>query len=237
MFDDMSIRQCLEYSTLYDLIEGFQDLGRLGRSNKIAKQATVFMLRGLYFQWKLPIGYFVSEKGLSGSNSKETIQTCLSHLENVGLSVKAIICDQSTTNTRALKELGVSVDAPYFHTASGEKVFAVYDPPHLLKSLRNNLLSHDFVDEGKIVSFGDIVKLFEIEKQSGSTRAAHHLTPSHISPNNFQKMSVSLAAQIFSHTTAAALKTAVATGQLKTETALDTVSLLSLKKRILYLMQ
>ncbi|XP_039291443.1 uncharacterized protein LOC120353042 [Nilaparvata lugens] len=226
MFDDMSIKQCLEYSPVYDIIEGFQDLGRLGRSNKIAKQASVFMIRGLYYQWKLPIGYFVSEKGLNGSDSSSSIKCCISSLENIGLAVKAIVCDQSTTNTRALKELGVSKEAPYLLNGKGDKIFAIYDPPHLLKTLRNNLLSHDFIYEERRVSFDDIVKLFELERQSGTIRAAHQLSSAHISPNNFQKMSVSLAAQIFSHTTAAALKTAIATGQLTTSTALETANFL-----------
>lgn len=227
LFDDMSIKQCLEYSPKYDLIEGFEDMGSLGRSSRIAKYATVFMVRGLFYQWKLPVGYFVTEKGMSGQKIKLTLQSCIENLNDVGLTVKAVVCDQSTTNSKGLRELGVTVETPYFFSERGEQIFALFDPPHLLKSLRNNLLTHDFLCNDQIVSFSDIRKLYEIEIKSETTRAAHQLTPSHIWPNSFQKMSVSLAAQVFSHTTSAALKTAVSTGQLQTETATNTANFVS----------
>lgn len=227
LFDEMSIKQCLEYSSQYDLIEGYEDLGNLGRHKKIATEATVFMVRGLYYQWKLPVGYFVSHKGLLGIKSKLLLEECIKHLTNVGLSVKAVICDQSTTNVKAYKALGVSSENPYFHTSCGQKIVALFDPPHLLKSLRNNLLTHDFEYAGKTFSFADIRMLFTIDSNSNSTRAAPQLTSTHIWPTSFQKLSVPLAVQIFSHTTSAALKTVTETGQLKSPTALDTSDFLS----------
>lgn len=53
LFDGMAIKQCLEYSSNYDLIEGYEDIGSLGRDKKIAKEASVFMVRGLFYHWKL----------------------------------------------------------------------------------------------------------------------------------------------------------------------------------------
>jgi len=37
--------------------------------------------------------------------------------------------------------------------------------PHLLKSVRNNLLSGNIKVENKIISFGDIQKTYEIDKK------------------------------------------------------------------------
>jgi hypothetical protein len=44
------------------------------------------------------------------------------------------------------KELGVTVEMPYFkHPITDEPVFAHFDPPHLFKSVRNNLLNYDIL--------------------------------------------------------------------------------------------
>lgn len=48
MFDEMKIKYYLEYSKFLDVVEGFEDLGSKGRSSKLAGQAMVFMIRGLY---------------------------------------------------------------------------------------------------------------------------------------------------------------------------------------------
>ncbi|KAF2879279.1 hypothetical protein ILUMI_26897 [Ignelater luminosus] len=48
------------------------------------------------------------------------------------------------------------------------------------------------------------------------------ITPAHMSPSNFQKMRVKYAAQIFSYTVSAAIKTASITKEVNSVTALDT---------------
>jgi hypothetical protein len=64
MFDEMAIKQEIEYSVSKDLIEGFEDLGEFGRKPVAAKQALVVLLRGLYSDWKVPIAYYFSENGI-----------------------------------------------------------------------------------------------------------------------------------------------------------------------------
>ncbi|XP_039292000.1 uncharacterized protein LOC120353222 [Nilaparvata lugens] len=132
MFDDMAIKQALEYSTNLDIIEGYQDIGNYGRDCHLGKQATVFMIRGLYYQWKLPVGYFITEKGLSGDKTKTLLLDCVTFLENAGLDVRAVVCDQCTTNRSAYKQLGVSPARPYFEMSGGRVVHALFDVPHLV---------------------------------------------------------------------------------------------------------
>lgn len=55
IFDEMKIKNYLEYSKFFNLVERFEDLGPKGRSNKLAGQAMVFMIRRLYSSWKMPI--------------------------------------------------------------------------------------------------------------------------------------------------------------------------------------
>ena len=47
VFDGMSIKSGLTYSSKYDTIEGYEDLAQYGRSTKYAQQAIVFMIKGI----------------------------------------------------------------------------------------------------------------------------------------------------------------------------------------------
>jgi hypothetical protein len=226
MFDEMSIKEGLEYSAQYDLIEGFQDIGCFGRSPIVGKEACVFMARGLYSQWKMPVGYFISGNGIKAHQTKSLIKDSVEKLQEIGLCVKAVVCDQNSTNRSAFSQLGVSQNRPYFLDSKEQKIHALFDVPHLLKSIRNNLLTHNFSFENKTISFNDVKKLFELDSNSTTTRAVPKLSPAHIKPSNFQKMNVALAAQVLSHSVAAGLRTAVATKQITTDTALHTADFL-----------
>ncbi|KAF0749006.1 Uncharacterized protein FWK35_00022236 [Aphis craccivora] len=177
-FDEMKIKTVLEYSKPLDLVEGFEDLGHLGRTNKPASQALVFMARGLYSNWKLPVAYFFY-----------TVEKLL----EVGLRVKAVVCDQSTNNQAAYKDLGI-----------------------------NNFLTGDFLFNDKLVSFKDIIKTYTIDKNSNTSKSFTKLTDSHINPGPFQKINCKLAFQIFSNSVAATIHTCVAIEELKSNTAKDT---------------
>lgn len=52
------------------------------------------------------------------------------------------------------------------------------------------------------------------------------ITPAHLKPNAYQKMSVKLAIQVLSSSVAAEIKTCVRTKQLKSKSALDTENFL-----------
>ena len=57
----------------------------------------------------------------------------------IGLHVKVLVCDQGSNNRQFLKSFSeVTVDKPYFFY-SGNKVYVIYDPPHLIKNVRNTL--------------------------------------------------------------------------------------------------
>jgi len=91
--------------------------------------------------------------------------------------------------------LGASENNPSTEIC-GIKLFLIYDMPHLIKSLRNNLLSGDFKIGNKVVSINDIKKTYEIDSQSKTARAMTKITPTHLSPNPFQKMSCKLTVEV-----------------------------------------
>lgn len=220
-FDEMSIAENLSYSKDMDYIEGYEDLGHLGRSKKAARYALVFLIRGLYLSWKLPIAYFLSHTGVKGTQLSQLITDIIEKLFEVGLIPKVCVCDQGATNRSALKNLGVTKSDPHFMV--GEKrMYSIFDVPHLVKSLRNNLLNGDFIVGQKQISFKDIVTVYNIDKKNAKSKALPTLTDSHVFPNSFQKMSVKRAVQIFSNSVAAAIKTCIISGELQSETASDT---------------
>jgi len=57
MLDEVSIMRAVKYSKFLDYIEGFEDLGPLGRNDKIGTHALVIMVRGLYINWKFPLSF------------------------------------------------------------------------------------------------------------------------------------------------------------------------------------
>lgn len=217
-FDEMSIMSSLEYSKKYDIIEGFEDLGGNRRCNKIAKNCLVFLIRGLYGQWKLPVAYFLSHTNVKAENLELLLKAIINKLFDVGVLPKAVVCDQASTNQNVFKRLGVTSKYPFFF-CNNRKLFALYDVPHLIKNIRNNFLTNDYVNGEEKMSFQDIRSTYDIDKSSNVSRSLTKLTERHMNPNAFQKMTVSLATQVFSHSVAAAIKTAKETKQLTSDTA------------------
>ena len=59
IFDEMTIKKCLDFHPKRQIIEGFEDLESLGRNSAVGTQVLVFMLRGLFTNWKQPLAFFV----------------------------------------------------------------------------------------------------------------------------------------------------------------------------------
>ena len=75
-------------------------------------------------------------------------------------------------------------------------IYFIFDPPHLLKTLRNNLLSsskHLWNEEA--ISWEPIKHLI-LQDLPLLPRKFPHLTRSHVFPSSYDKMKVRLAAQV-----------------------------------------
>lgn len=223
LFDGVSLKKQLQYNKSEDIVEGYQDLAFLGRDNKLANNALVFYIRGLLHNWKIPFCYFVSADSVNGDSLKDIIKQVIKKLKQMTFNPLVLVCDQGSNHRRAFDLLGATKENPMIDI-EGQKIFTLFDVPHLLKSLRNNFMNKtlQMVVKNKPVAWTDITKTYEIDQRSLTTRAMLKLTSIHIAPTNFQKMRVKYAAQIFSHTVAAAIKTATATHQLNSLTSLYT---------------
>jgi hypothetical protein len=71
-------------------------------------------------------------------------------LGKCGLQVVVTLMDQGTTQWKWVTQRGVSPASPST-TIGGQETFVMPDPPHLLKNLRNHLMTKDitYTWEGK----------------------------------------------------------------------------------------
>jgi hypothetical protein len=87
---------------------------------------------------------------------KQITQDALEKLKSIGFVVKVIVLDQESTQRFTFKShFGVTPLEPWIHgdDTIGQKIYVVWDSPHLLKNIRNNLKKHDL----KVVFVLDII--------------------------------------------------------------------------------
>lgn len=106
LLDEVAIMKTFEYNKALDEIEGFEDLGTLGRTNKIGSQELVVMVRELYTNWKFPLCYFFTGSGVKGDHLVTIVKDCIKQILDLGLLPTCIICDQGTQNRRMFTLLG-----------------------------------------------------------------------------------------------------------------------------------
>jgi hypothetical protein len=196
-FDGMSIAQALQYNIKSDSIIGFSDFGDARRTNTMANQIIVFMLRGLRRNWKQPIAFYLNKGNLSDCFLKKTILEIIKSCFEHGIIVKAITCDQETQHQKLYKKL-VGDESYFIHEQTKEKVFCFFDSCHLIKSTRNCLFSHDVeLQSGKIASW-NILRLYFNFYRTKDIKVCTKLTESHINLPFGAKMRVRLATQVLS---------------------------------------
>lgn len=218
--DEMSLKTNLCYNIYKDQIIGYDTVNT---GHNLAKNVLVIMAQGITKKWKQPIAYFFVKSTFSGEQLKNTIIECVSKMKNVGITVRAIVSDQGSNFIELTRNLEITAEKPFF-CVSDMKVFYFFDTPHLLKSLRNNLMKYDFLFNGQTASWTDIESFYK-KDSTQQIRCAPKLQNGHIYPNTWQKMNVYYAAQIFSHTVSAAMCTHVNLGALP-KSAMGTVNIL-----------
>ncbi|XP_074035303.1 transposable element P transposase isoform X1 [Leptinotarsa decemlineata] len=114
-----------------------------------------------------------------------------------------VISDDGGNFHKFTRVSGITPDHPYF-TVDNSNIFYMVDVPHLVKSTRNNFFKYKLQFGGNETSKKYLQQFYELDIKQ-KFRLAPKLTNDHIYPNNFKKMKVKLATQVFSSTVAAAL--------------------------------
>lgn len=205
----MTIQKGLHFNSKYDELEGFEDWGEFGgRSSRLATRAVTVMARGILVNWKQPLFYFLSHGPMKGALLNQILESCIEKLQDASMHVRAIVFDQASNNRYVTNTRIVDEEHPYFFVR-GEKIYVLYDIPHLFKSMRNTLKAHDiWTGPGQKASWKHIVAAYFKTCRKGFSLLPK-ITFRHIFPDGFSKMSVKLAVQVLSHGMYAAIKTLV----------------------------
>jgi hypothetical protein len=157
VMDEMSIKEGLSYDSGQDLVEGF-----VPDTKDYASQALVFMIRGLKEKWKQAVVYYLSKSAMKGEQLQKLLLDCIKKVEEAGLKVVVVIADQGSNNQNVFRRLGVTENKPFFKYESNQ-VVCMYDPPHLLKSVRNNLADHGYTAGTENISWEYIKKFHDFD--------------------------------------------------------------------------
>ena len=226
LFDEMSLKEYLTYIASLDKIDGLEDLAYIGQSPYVANHTSAFMLRGIVEKWKQPVGYLLSSGPLNASTLKLALLSCIEKVQSTGFIIKAVILDQGSNNRSMMTSLGVSPSKP-FMMYKGSKLHVFYDPPHLLKNIRNNLKKTGFNVAGEPVVWKHIETFYEIDS-SLPIRMAPKLTNKHINLPPFSSMNVRLASQVLSHSVAAGITTLCMIGNALPSEAIHTAKFIDM---------
>jgi hypothetical protein len=228
MLDEMAVRRCFEYDKGIRCFVGQVSMDVLNSANckevTLASNALVFMIRGLTTNWKQVIAYYMTSKSVDGSVLWQLIRNIIVELGKCSVNVRAVVCDMGSCNRAMWKVAGVGasrdgihnyVQHPFF---ADQSLFFMADVPHVLKNVRNCMLTQDILLPadvvqqcqlpGPIVSIGHVRKLVALQEKS-DLKIAPFVRRQHVEPKQFEKMKVRFAAQLMSHSTASALRFAV----------------------------
>uniref|UniRef100_A0A1Y1JZB1 THAP-type domain-containing protein n=1 Tax=Photinus pyralis TaxID=7054 RepID=A0A1Y1JZB1_PHOPY len=211
VFDEMAISPSLHYNSKLDCIEGVADYGGK-RYPHLADYANVFMIKGVYRQWKQPFSFTFSNGPLSSTQLKQLIEEVITVCQQVGLKVVATICDQGSANQAAINALLKDANEYFLQKGmenphlgffiNNQEIVPLYDVPHLFKGLRNNLLTKNlhFTKNGveQVATWKHIELLYFLDTYD-DTRLLTKLTDAHVMANKINKMKVSSMTQVFSY--------------------------------------
>ncbi|CAK1597794.1 unnamed protein product [Parnassius mnemosyne] len=214
IFDEMSLKANITYNESKDLVVGFVNNGRETKP-EFADHAQVFMIRGLLRKYKQPVAYTFAQAATKGPELALQIKTIIENLQETGFNVVATVCDQGTNNRNALNLLlnetrvhilrsGQEVrEETKLIIINDKKIVPLYDPPHLLKGIRNNLLEKNlrYTSDNieKTAKWNHIKQLHEENPAYKGIRLVPKLSDSHVDPMR-TKMKVKFASQVFSRT-------------------------------------
>ena len=209
LFDEMHLQKCVECC-------GGEFFGS-NINNELYNSILCFMIIG----FKENVSYVVKAVLLTFINSellKDELLNCSELLIIFGFNVRVVICDNHAANVSTLTKLifqfGEDNESLFINLQS-QKFYLFYDSVHLIKNVRNNLLSKKWLvfpqfsffefNDDVIVNPGELSwKFFLDQKLDANLRKAPKLTNKVLHPGKY-KQKVQLALEILHKTTVAAI--------------------------------
>ena len=139
----------------------------------MATSALTLMVRSISGKWKQPIGYVLVNGGCPTA-IQYIVKEALEKLDQIGLNVLIVMSDMGSNFHSFANRMGVTPDKPWF--THGNKIyFLMFDPPHLLKCVINNLIKYTF-KFGEYVAVWKVIEDFCAKDISLPIRAGPKLT-------------------------------------------------------------
>lgn len=188
-FDEMSVRQLMEFDAAKDEIIGPHT------------HAQFVMVRGLFARWKQVV-YVAFDQPMTNTILLDIIK----ELHKIGYPVVAINSDNGPENLSLRKAVGVTEDHTFFnHPVTQEKIHVFGDSPHNLKLLRNWFIGDGIIWNNKKIN-SQLVRVLIEERATCELTPLFMLTIGHVEMSSAEKQNVAKAAKLLSHTTATMLK-------------------------------
>ena len=154
--------KCLKTHLYYDIsvdkIVGLEDYGNGCRTNKLATSGLVFLVRSLTGEWKQPLGYALVNRACPRNEMEMLMREAIDKLKGIGLTVGVVISDMGSNFQNLANHFNTTPKNPWF-IHNNQKYFVMFDPPHLLKCIRNNLMKYSYKFGMYVASWNDIEKL------------------------------------------------------------------------------
>jgi hypothetical protein len=229
MLDELAVRKFLEYDKglrsfvghITEEVRKPLDEKSSGSSVLLASHALVVMIRGLTTNWKQVVAYYLTGDSVDGSVLWNLVTRIIIQLNACEVNVRAVVCDMGSCNRAMWRVAGITasqnhvVNSVKHPVLSDQQLYFLPDVPHVLKNVRNCLLSqnivlpNDVVEQfnlpGSVVSVSHVRSLLDLQEAS-ELKITPYLQRKHVEPKQFEKMKVSFAAQLFSHSVSSALK-------------------------------
>jgi hypothetical protein len=198
LFDEINLSEEIHYDNHLDEFKGLADNGKT-RTDENAKSALVAMITWINKPWKQVIGYWFLSKNDNSNLTHRIMEETIEKLFKCDVIVKSLVCDQGPRNVGMFKKHKMSTEKPFFKISGYvENIYFIYDPPHLLKSVRNNLFQKQLRYGNGYARWSVIETIYNVSKVR-PLNLIPKITEKHLfNISNGDKMSVSLAAQVFS---------------------------------------
>ena len=193
-----------------------------------ATHSLVFMIGGISTRWKQTVAYYFASNSTDGTVFADIVTEIIERCHLIGINVVAVTSDMGSANRAMWKKLGivggkrtVTVNS-FTHPCNPQaKVVVLADVPHVIKNVRNHLVNGQsiFLPQSVVqqfnlpsneVSIKPLRQLVEYQ-QDRDLKPAPNLTAKHLDPAHFDKMKVSHALNLFSHSVSASLRLMVET--------------------------
>lgn len=149
----MSLKANLFYNVSQDKIIGFEDTDNK-KLPLTAKSALIIMARSIEGNWKFLVCFCFVETACKSNVLKPILFDVICKLKDCGAMVHALITDMGSNFIQLSR--GISKQNSTF-LVDGTEISYIFDPPHLMKKTRDNLLKYN-VESGvnKVASWAHI---------------------------------------------------------------------------------